>query len=129
MTATAWNAWNPPPAPERDLWWHAQRITVPDTDDHTARHQRGSVRLPYDLNADFGHVAGALVPAWVCCDPACGGVELGEHVLNINHGCCDVIRCGCHPKPTWRGQHRTGLGGPHFTGYHDGPFTAWWEPS
>jgi hypothetical protein len=65
--ATEPSSWNPPADPERDLWWAAQRIAAPDTDDHTTRHQRGVVRLPW---------------------------KLGD-----------------------------------FTGYHHGPFTAWWEPS
>ena len=110
--------WNPPAEPERDLWWAAQRIAAPDTDDHTDRHQRGVVRLPWTLEP---HPAGTLRPAWVCCDPACGGVELGEFVLNLNHGCC---------KPSY-------VNGPWFVsrscrsrgGFHHGPYTAWWEPA
>src|SRR5687768_11072396 len=86
MTTTTW--WNPPPAP-LDIWAEV-RVQAPDTDDHAARHQRGVVRLPWDLGPDA--LAGALVPAWVCCDPACGGVELGEAVLEINHGCCTPRR-------------------------------------
>jgi hypothetical protein len=125
----AWIHRNPaPPAPQRDLWWHAQRIAVPDTGDWTARHQRGVVRLPYDV----GQPAGTLVPAWVCCDPGCGGVELGWSVLELNHGCCGFTLRG-NPvlnggRPERRGVHRTGLGTVHFRGFHHGPFTAWWEP-
>jgi len=126
VTAATWTAWNPPPAPERDLWWEALRIAAPDTDDHAARHRRGKVRLPYDLGPD--EPAGMLVDAWVCCDPACGGVELGEYVLEINHGCCVPVRCcaehaarGRHSRGR---RHRTGRG----VTYYHGPFTPFWEP-
>lgn len=110
-------------APERDLWWHAQRIAAPDTTDYTARHRRGLVRLPYDLHPD--HRAGQLVTAWVCCDPGCGGVELGEFVLELNHDCCGQYGY-------WRAlpqqRHLTGFGRLNFTGWHHGPFTPFWEP-
>jgi len=122
----------PPPAPVRDLWWHARRIAVPDTTDWTARHQRGVIRLPYAIDAD--RPAGVLVPAWVCCDPACGGVEIGECVLQLNHACCGVeLHCGMPTRKDGRaeqlGLHRVGLGHVWFEGYYHGPFTAWWEPS
>lgn len=100
---------------------------APDTDDHAARHQRGMVRLPYDLGEHSGGHAGDLVPAWVCCDPLCGGVELGEHVLDINHGCCDLARFRGQ-RAFERGRHRAGLGRIHFTGRHHGPFTEHWLP-
>jgi len=123
-TAPTWTWLNPPPEPQRDLWWAAQRIAAPETGDHTARHRRGIVRLPYDLGEHSGGHAGDLVEAWVCCDPACGGVELGQHVLQLNHHCCDLAG----PDPADR-QHTVGLGWLHFTGFHHGPFTAWWEPT
>lgn len=126
MTAATW--FDPPPEPERDLWWAAQRIAVPDTDDHTARHRRGVVRLPYDVNDDFGYVEGALVEAWVCCDPACGGVELNWAGLDTNHGCC-TLPWLLNQRSAYRGQHRAGLGRIHFTGYYHGEYTAWWEPA
>lgn len=101
------------------LTWQA-----PDVDDHTARHQRGAILLPYRVHdAD----AGDLVAAWVCCDPACGGVEGGPHVLDINHGCCDLPRLGTQRAPV-RGRHRVGLGTVHFTGRHHGPLTQHWLP-
>lgn len=114
--------WKPPAPPQRDLWWEALRIAAPDTGDHTARHRRGAVRLPWDLGDD-GH-AGQLIEAWVCCDPACGGVELGEHTLNLNHHCCDLYE----PDPADR-RHTVGLGWLHFRGWFHGPYTAWWEPA
>jgi hypothetical protein len=93
----------------------SNRSQAPDTDDHTARHQRGFVRLASDLGEHSGGFAGDLVPAWVCCDPACGGVELNEHVLAINHLCCHR-----NTATQRRCKSRTGR-------YH-GPFTARWEP-
>lgn len=131
MTAAVASWWNPPPAPERDLWWHALRIAAPDTDDDfEVRHRRGAVRLPWDLGE--AGVAGQLVDAWVCCDPLCGGVELGQTVLEINHSCCTPLRCACTAcagawKPARR--HMAGLGRRNFDGYHHGPYTAFWEPS
>lgn len=122
MTAPTCTAWSPPPAPDRDLWWHAQRIAAPDVDDHTTRHRRGVVRLPYDV---VGGAAGNLVEAWVCCDPACGGVELGEHVLEINHSCC-VYRSLRPYRPLRR--HMAGRDRIGWPGYYHGPFTAFWEP-
>lgn len=127
---TTWTAWNPPPAPERDLWWAAQRITVPDTTDWTARHRRGAVRLPWTIGEQR---EGDLVPAWVCCDPACGGVELGDATLQLNHACCGV--CLCNGLPTFkgapaerRGMCRAGFGTLHYRGWFHGPFTPFWEP-
>jgi hypothetical protein len=115
-------AWSPPPAPERDLWWHALRISAPGGD-YTTRHRRGLVRLPYELNAD--NLAGQLVEAWVCCDPACGGVELGKWILNQNHGCCwEGFKHRVRPQ----GRHLACYGMAHFRGFHHGPFTAFWEP-
>lgn len=121
MTGVA-TAWDPPPAPNRDLWWHALRIAAPEGD-FTTRHRRGGVRLPYECGPD--EPAGALVEAWVCCDPACGGVEMGAHVLGLNHHCCDEF----DPDPHADRQHTVGLGFLHFTGFYHGPFTAWWEPN
>jgi hypothetical protein len=121
--------WNPPPATDLDLWWHALRIAAPDTDDFTARHRRGHVVLPWDLGE--AGAPGQPVPAWVCCDPACGGVELGESVLEINHSCCTPLRCRCDAcVGAWRParRHMAGLGRAHFTGWHHGPYTAFWEP-
>jgi hypothetical protein len=121
--AAVHTAGNPPPAPDRDLWWHAQRIAAPDVADYTERHRRGVVRLPWDVGPE--RRAGQLVAAWVCCDPACGGVELGEYVLELNHDCCDQYgRWRALPQ----GQHLTGLGRIHFRGFYHGPFTAFWEP-
>ena len=104
---------------------------APDVDDHTARHQRGAVRLHIDLGED-GRRIDDLVPAWVCCDPMCGGVELSEAVLDINHGCCEK-RCCCpdhrETAPLRRGRHTVGLGRRNFTGHHHGPFTEHWLPS
>lgn len=97
-----------------DLWATA-RAQAPDVDDHAARHQRGVVRLPYDLGYP-GHHTGDLRPAWVCCDPACAGVELGEYVLDLNHGCCDPAG-------------HVGLGRVNHPGYYHGPYTAHWLPS
>lgn len=127
---TTATAWNPPPTPARDLWWAAQRITVPDTTDWTARHRRGSVRLPWAIGDE---PAGTAVAAWVCCDPACGGVELGDHVLQLNHACCGANLCAGLPTfqgalPELRGIHR-GAGTSHGRGWYHGPFTAWWEPA
>lgn len=117
--------WNPPPAPERDLWWHALRIAAPDADDFAARHRRGAVRLPWDLG-ELG-AAGTLVEAWVCCDPLCGGVELGQTVLEINHSCCTPLRYIRPPSaPVWRPARRHMVGSD---GYHHGPYTAFWEPT
>lgn len=115
---------NPPPAPERDLWWAAQRIAAPDTADYAARHRRGFVRLPYDLGPNSGGMVGDLVEAWVCCDPACGGVELGEYVLEMNHDCCPPLGIGRRPS---RGRVPT-RGCRARRGFYHGPFTAWWEP-
>lgn len=127
MATAVHTAWNPPPTPERDLWWHAQRIAAPDTTDPVERHRRGVVRLPYDLNDE---PAGTLVPAWVCCDPACGGVELSQIVLEQNHGCCVPPRCcpPCDAAWTPPRRHMVGLGRVYFRGWFHGPFTAWWEP-
>lgn len=126
MTAV-WTYRNPPPAPERDLWWQAQRIAAPDTTDLTARHQRGIVRLPYAIAF---HDAGELVGAWVCCDPLCGGVELNQGLLETNHACCIPARCctdcAATCKPLRR--HMADHGTMRRKGYHHGPFTAWWEP-
>jgi hypothetical protein len=47
-------------------------------------HQRGYVRMPYTTAG--GTKVGTVVPAWVCC--RCGGVEVGQFPLGINHGCC-----------------------------------------
>lgn len=115
-------------APERDLWWAAQRIAAPDTSDFEARHRRGVVRLPYDLGPRSGGMAGDVVTAWVCCDPACGGVELNRDTLQLNHGCCGHASCACHPAAPQR-RHTAGLGTVHFAGSYLGPFTDWWEPS
>lgn len=117
----------PPPG---DLWRDALRIAVPDVDDFDARHCRGVVRLPHDVSDAR---AGQLVDAWVCCDPGCGGVELTEAVLQLNHGCCGVASYRGVPvclgdEPEQRGRHRVGLGTLHYRGWHHGPFTAYWEP-
>lgn len=103
------------------LTWQA-----PDTDDHTARHQRGAIRMPWASGPDT--LAGDLVAAWVCCDPACGGVEGGRHVLDLNHGCCDVVRVR-GDRVRVRGRHRAGLGTVHGTGRYHGPLTAHWLPN
>ena len=122
--------WNPPAEPERDLWWAAQRIAAPDTDDHTARHRRGVVRLPWTLDADLGQFAGTLVEAWVCCDPACGGVELGESVLELNHNCCTSPRYNSnHLRSHPQRKHVAGWGRINASGFHHGPYTAHWEPA
>lgn len=127
MSAAVASWWNPPPAPERDLWWAAQRIAAPDTDDFTTRHRRGAVRLPWDLGA--AGADGQLVEAWVCCDPVCGGVELGQAVLEINHSCCTPLRCGRGSATRPARRHMQGVDSVGFTGYHHGPYTAFWEPS
>jgi hypothetical protein len=122
VTAVA-SWWNPPPAPERDLWWHALRIAAPDTDDFTARHRRGFVRLPWDLG-EAGAI-GQLVEAWVCCDTGCGGVELGQTVLEINHSCCTPLRCTCTAcAGAWSPARRHMACGMR----HHGPYTAFWQP-
>jgi len=56
-------------------------------------HQRGWVRLPWDIAS--GDKAGDILPAYVCC--RCGGVELGQFPLENNHGCCRH----------WLGRHGT----------------------
>jgi hypothetical protein len=105
---------DPPPDPERDLWWAAQRLAPDELEDYVARHQRGHVRLPYDLGP--GQLTGAIVAAWVCCDPECGGVELSERVLHINHFCCG--------RDTYLQRRCKAAGGAY-----RGPFTAHWEPT
>lgn len=109
-----------PAFPERDLWWEATLRAAPDVSDFTERHRRGVVRLPWTVTAGN---AGAAVEAWVCCDPACGGVELNDHRLSLNHGCCYQWA----PDDGDR-RHAVGLGALWFHGYYHGPFTAWWEP-
>jgi hypothetical protein len=60
-----------------------------------ARCQVGTVASPHDWQ--FSTVkAGDRVPAWVC--PECGGVELTEFALEINHGWSEFSAgwaCGC----------------------------------
>lgn len=127
MIAEAWTYRNPPPDPERDLWWAAQRIAAPDVEDFDQRHQRGLIRLPYDINMG---AAGDLVNAWVCCDPACGGVAVNAGGLVRDHACCNEswsLASALAARVPQR-MHKAGLGTVHFTGYHHGPFTAWWEP-
>ena len=107
--------------------WAAARTQAPDVDDHTARHRRGLVRLPYDLGEHSGGFAGQLVEAWVCCDPVCGGVELGAAVLDINHGCCELPRF-VGQRAAGRGLHRVGHGRVGFRGFYHGPLTPYWQP-
>lgn len=127
MTAAAGTYRNPPPDPDRDLWWAALRIAAPDTGNLTARHQRGAIRLPYPIAF---HDAGELVAAWVCCDPACGGVELNQGLLETNHACCVPARCCADCGAAWRPlrRHMADYGTVRATGFHHGPFTAFWEP-
>lgn len=106
-----------PPIPDRDLWWDAVRRNAPEGD-FTTRHRRGTTLVPNGASESYIWRA----EAYVCCDPACGGVELGEHTLWINHGCCNPFGA------TYR-RHMVGLGRVGFTGYYHGPFTAWWEPA
>jgi hypothetical protein len=119
---TTATAWDPPPAPDRDLWWHALRIAAPEGD-YTVRHRRGAVQLPYDLHPDIGYTAGALVEAWVCCDPVCGGVELDAGWLAVQHACCDPYG----PEPGDR-RHTSWGAVWKVSGWYHGPYTAWWEP-
>jgi hypothetical protein len=119
---TAPTMWNPPPAPDRDLWWQALRIAAPDAGDHTARHRRGRVRLPWELGERSGGSAGQVVEAWVCCDPQCGGVELDPGWLAIQHGCCDPY------GPELSDRRHTSWGALWHVGWYHGPYTAWWEP-
>ena len=128
VTPPAPTAWDPPPAPDRDLWWHAQRIAAPDGADFTARHRRGHVVLPYDLGEHSGGFAGDRVEAWVCCDPQCGGVELGEAALETNHCCCPSPRYAASTGWAPRRRHMVGRGRLRFAGFYHGPFTDWWEP-
>jgi hypothetical protein len=111
--------------PQRDLWWQAQRIAVPDSADLEVRHRRGVVRLPYELGPD--EPAGHLVAAWVCCDPACGGVSLNWAGLDRDHGCCDTPRL---KDSVFRavGEHRADWGRVGRLGYFHGDFTDFWEP-
>ncbi|GLY08330.1 hypothetical protein [Actinoplanes sp. NBRC 101535] len=118
-----------PPAPQRDLLWELARTTAPDVGDFVTRHRRGRVLLPY--TAHIGP-AGAPVDAWVCCDPVCGGVEVSEYLLELDHGCCPPT----YFQPGWyvesrmaqARRHMAGFGTVHFRGYSHGPLTAWWEP-
>lgn len=118
MPAKAATWWNPPPPP-LDIWADL-RAQAPDTADFEARHCRGYVRLPYDIDEDLGWVAGAIVDAWVCCDPGCGGVELGEAPLDINHHCCKPPRYSGTRAAERR--HTAGRGRYH------GPYTPYWQP-
>lgn len=100
------------------LTWQA-----PATDDYVLRHQRGAIRMPWASGP--ATVAGELVEAWVCCDPACGGVEGSRHILELNHACC--------PPPGWpyprqSGRHYADFGTVHATGRYHGPLTEHWLP-
>ena len=126
--------WTPPPAP-LDVW-ASQRCTAPATDDFVRRHRRGVIRMPFDLqDAHEPKRAGDLVTAWVCCDPACGGVELSEHGLQREHRCCVPVRtCAdctmrqCCPRHPPARRHMAGTGHTWFTGFVHGMFTPFWEP-
>lgn len=111
----------PPPL---DMWAEA-RAAVPQAEDFTARHQRGTVTLPWTINPVPGERQGDVLPAWVCCDPACGGVELDEWSLDREHGCCDPHRTG---QQAVRGWHRVGLGRAGFRGFTHGPYAPYWAP-
>lgn len=126
MTRAPAGTWYDPPPEPLDTW-AAVRAQIPDTDDHAARHRRGVVRLPYEINPEPGERAGDLAEAWVCCDPACAGVELNQWDLDRNHGCCDR-QMFVGQRSFVRGRHRVGLGRVHFHGYYHGPYTAYWEP-
>lgn len=102
-------------APVLDLW-APLRTQAPDADDYTARHRRGTVRMPF---ADSMSREGDLVAAWVCCDPACGGVALSADLLRQAHDCC---------AGGDRGRHHAGSWWVHFRLPYHGEFTALWQP-
>ncbi|AGL19518.1 hypothetical protein [Actinoplanes sp. N902-109] len=112
MSTSNW--WALAQTPILDVW-ASTRIQAPHADDFEARHRRGRVRLPYDLGQHSGGYAGQLVDAWVCCDPGCGGVELGPVQLERNHFCC-------HRNTT---PQRTCMARD---GHYYGPFTPYWQP-
>jgi hypothetical protein len=70
-------------------------MTIRRYDDHA----RGTLPLPHDCL--LGNT-GDIVPGYVCC--RCGGVELSEHMVGLNHGCCDGMA-------EWRGGLCTARGG------------------
>jgi len=115
------------PAP-LDLWADAATRGDPRAT-FTARHQRGLIRLPYTFGDEPGKRAGDLAPAWVCCDPACSGVELTADGLDLNHRCCERWPCCAEHPATRQGRHMAGYGLRWFAGYYHGPFTEHWEAS
>jgi len=119
--------WDQDDAPRPlDMWAHVRAI-VPDIDDHTARHRRGTVTLPWEINPEPGERLGDVVPAWVCCDPACAGVELDEVSLEREHFCCDP-HTFVGQRTFIRGRHRADVGRVDATGYEHGPYTPYWRP-
>ncbi len=88
-------------------------------------HQRGWVRLPWACAVgapwpDNTARKGDVVPAWVCC--GCGGVDVGWHALDLNHGCCTL------PSGCWSLQRQAEFAdrGAPIEPYR--PFDALWLP-
>jgi len=75
---------------------------------YISQHQTGQIRLPY-TTAD-GRPKGSLIPAWRCC--ACGGIEPGEFVLQLNHGCCG-------PHAPWKPRCQNPPGRPRISRWDD----------
>lgn len=109
--------WFDPLSDPLDVWAAARADTRPDmVDDFLTHHRRGYVRLPYEINPDPGEREGDLVEAWVCCDPACAGVELNIYDLDRNHCCCHMdtaVQRKCKAP----------------AGYYNGEYTAYWQPA
>lgn len=109
--------WFDPPSPPMDTWAAVRADTRPEVvDDFISHHRRGVVVLPYEINPDPGEREGDVVEAWVCCDPACAGVELSPHTLDLNHHCC-------HPMTAVQRKCKAR------EGYYHGPYTAYWQPA
>ena len=109
--------WFDPPSDPLDVWAALRAATAPDLiDDYVSHHRCGYVVLPYEINPDPGEREGDIVEAWVCCDPACAGVELDPWSLERNHMCCHE-----HTVTQRKCKARAGR-------YH-GPFTTYWQPT
>jgi hypothetical protein len=112
--------WDDPAAPVLDMW-ASHRLPAPDGDFDT-RHQRGVVRLPWEINPDPGERKGDFVDAWVCC--GCGGVTLDECELEREHNCCSR----CYPRTPER-PHRPDGRCMHPETPHPGRYAPYWLPT
>lgn len=113
--------WDDPAEPPLDVW-AGHRLPAPNTADFDQRHQRGVVRLPWEINPDPGERKGDLVPAWICC--GCGGVEIDEWSLEHAHSCCSRL----YPRTAKR-PHRPDGRCMHPDGGTPGRYAPYWIPS